>query len=69
MKLAGDASCFLNPQHHHQLQYTFELLVGQAFTQVKTYDINKGINLADVSALIAVLETAFRNRDHVATAE
>jgi hypothetical protein len=33
MKLAGDASCFSNPQH--QLQYTFELLVGQAFMQVE----------------------------------
>jgi hypothetical protein len=67
MKLAGDASRFPNPQH--QLQYTFELLVGQAFVQVKAHITNKGINLTDLPALITALETAFGNPDHVATAE
>jgi predicted transcriptional regulator len=67
MKLVGNAYHFPNPQY--QLRYTFELLVGLAFTQAKAYITNKGINLADVPALITVLETAFRNPDRVATVE
>jgi hypothetical protein len=43
--------------------------VGQAFTQVKAYITDKGINLTDVPALITVLETAIGDPDHVATAE
>jgi hypothetical protein len=43
--------------------------VGQAFAQVKAYITYEGINLTDVSALIMVLETAFGNSDHMATAE
>jgi hypothetical protein len=67
MKLAGDASHFPNPQY--QFQYTFGLLVGQAFTHVKAYITNESINLTDVPALITVLETAFRDTDHMTTVE
>jgi hypothetical protein len=67
MKLADNASLFPNLQH--QLQYTFRLLVGQAFAQVEAYITNEGINLTDVLALITVLKTAFRNPDYVAVAE
>jgi hypothetical protein len=67
MKLAGNTSHFPNLQH--QLWYTFGLLVGQAFTQVSAYITNKGINQADVSALIMVLETTFGDPNPVATAE
>jgi phosphomannomutase len=67
MKLASDASHFPNLQP--QLRYTFGLLVGQAFMQVEAYITDEGINLADVPALIMILEIAFRDPDHVATAE
>jgi hypothetical protein len=43
--------------------------VGQAFAQVKAYITDEGINLADIPALITVLEMAFRDPDHVAIAE
>jgi hypothetical protein len=43
--------------------------VGQAFAQVKAYIPDEGINLANVPGLITVLETAFRDPDHVAIAE
>jgi predicted transcriptional regulator len=43
--------------------------LGQAFVQVEAYITNEGINLADVPALIAVLKTAFRDPDYVATVE
>jgi hypothetical protein len=43
--------------------------VGQAFTQVKTYFSDKGINLTGVAALIIILETAFGDPNLVATAE
>jgi hypothetical protein len=43
--------------------------VGQPFTQVKVYITDKGINLADVLALIKVLGTATGKHDYVATAE
>jgi hypothetical protein len=67
MKLGGNASCFLDSQH--RLWYIFELLVGQAFTQVKAYNTDEGINLADVPALIMVLEMVFRDPDGVAIVE
>jgi hypothetical protein len=67
MKLAGDASSFPNPKQ--QLHYTSGLLVGQAFTQVIVYIMGEGIKLADVPALIMVLEMAFRDPDLVVTAE
>jgi hypothetical protein len=37
--------------------------------QVEAYITDEGINLADVPALITVLETAFVNPDYLATAE
>jgi hypothetical protein len=40
-----------------------------AFAQVENYITNKGINLTDISALIKVLEIAFRDRDCVAMTE
>jgi hypothetical protein len=43
--------------------------VGQVFAQVKAHFTDEGINLADVPALITVLETAFGDPDHVVTAE
>jgi hypothetical protein len=43
--------------------------VAHAFLQVDAYITDKGINLADVLALIMVLETAFRDPDCVAIAE
>jgi hypothetical protein len=67
MELAGNASHFPNPQH--QLRYTFELLVYQAFAQVKTYITDEDINLAGVPALITVLETAFGNPVHMTIEE
>jgi hypothetical protein len=67
INLAGDASHFPNSQY--QLWYTFVLPAGQAFTQVKTYITDKGINLVDVPALIAVFKTGFGNPDCVAIAE
>jgi hypothetical protein len=67
MRLAGDTSHFPNPQH--QLWYTFEHLVGQAFTHVEAYITEEGINQTHVPALITILETAFRDPDHVVTAE
>jgi hypothetical protein len=67
MKLTGDAAHFYNPQH--QLQYTFELLIGQAFAQVKAYITNDGMNLTDFPAMITVLETAFRDLDFMPTAK
>jgi hypothetical protein len=36
---------------------------------VEAYITDKGINLTDVPAVITVLETAFGNPNHVATAE
>jgi hypothetical protein len=65
--LAGDASCF--PNFQHQLWYTFELLVGQAFTQVKAYITDEGNNLADIPSLITVLEMAFRDPNRMVTAK
>jgi hypothetical protein len=67
MRLAGDASCFLNLKD--QLWYNFGLLVGQDFTQVEAYDMEEGINLTHVPALITVLKTAFGGPDGVARAE
>jgi hypothetical protein len=67
MKLAGDVSHFPNPQH--QLWYSFGLLVGQGFTQVKAYITDEGFNLVEVPALIMVLETALKDPDHMATVE
>jgi hypothetical protein len=58
---------FPNPQS--QLRDTFGLQVGQPFMQVKTYITDEGINVTDVSALITVLEMAFRDPDCVVTAE
>jgi hypothetical protein len=43
--------------------------VGQAFTWVKAYITDEGINLTDVLALIMVLEMGFKDLDHVATLE
>jgi hypothetical protein len=43
--------------------------VGQAFAQVKAYVTNEGINLANVLALIMVLEMAFGDPDRVMIAE
>jgi hypothetical protein len=67
MKLAGDASHFPNLQH--QLQYTFGLLVCQAFAQVEVNITDEGINLADVPALITGLEMAFGDPDCVVTVQ
>jgi hypothetical protein len=67
MKLAGDASCFSNPQH--QLCYTFELLMGLAFTQVETYILDSDVNLTDIPVLITILETAFGDPDSIAIVE
>jgi hypothetical protein len=67
MKSVGDASRFLNSQH--QLWFTFGLLLGQALVQVEADITNEGINLADNPALITVLEMAFGDLYHVATAE
>jgi hypothetical protein len=54
--LVGNASHFPNPQQ--QLWYTCGHLVGQAFALVKANMTDEGNNLADVPALIMVLETA-----------
>jgi hypothetical protein len=43
--------------------------MGQVFTQVETNITDEGINLTDLPALITVLETAFGDPNHVATAE
>jgi hypothetical protein len=43
--------------------------VDQAITQVESYIIDEGINLADVPALITVLEKAFGDPDCMAVAE
>jgi hypothetical protein len=43
--------------------------VGQDFTQVKAYISDKEIYVADVSALIIMLEIAFGARDCLAIAE
>jgi hypothetical protein len=43
--------------------------VGQAFAQVEAYITDEGNNLTDVSALIIVLERAFRVLDRIAIAE
>jgi hypothetical protein len=67
MKQAGDVSHFSNS--HQQLWYSSGLLLGQAFAQVKAYMTDKGTNLADVPALITVLETAFEDPDRMATVE
>jgi hypothetical protein len=66
-KLAGDESRSHNPQH--KLWYPFGLLPRQAFVQVEAYLTKEGIKLADVQALITILEMAFRERDCHATAE
>jgi hypothetical protein len=67
MKLAGDAFRF--PNHQHQLQYNFGLLVGKAIVQVDTYISDEGCNLLDVRAMIMVLEMAFRDPKHMVRAE
>jgi hypothetical protein len=54
-------NCFVISRIHN--------IVGQAFAQVETYITAESINLADVSALITVLETAFGDLDHIAIAE
>jgi hypothetical protein len=43
--------------------------VGQAFTQVKAYITDEGINKGDVSCWIMVLETTFGNPNCVVTGE
>jgi hypothetical protein len=43
--------------------------VGQYFAQVEAYITDGGINLADVPALITVLETAFWDPDCLTTVE
>jgi hypothetical protein len=67
MKMASDASHFPNPQH--LLPSTFGLLVAQAFIPVKAYITNEGTNQTDVPSLIRVLQNAFGESGHVATAE
>jgi hypothetical protein len=67
MKLAGNTSRFLKPQH--QLQYSFGLLMGQGFAQVEAYITDKGINLTDVPVLITVFEMVFEDLDRVTRAE
>jgi hypothetical protein len=67
MRLTGNASHF--PISQNQLRYTFELLVGQDFAQVEVYITEEGISWAEVPASITVLEKAFGDPDHVATAE
>jgi hypothetical protein len=67
MKPAGNATCFSDPEH--QLCYSFRLLLGEAFSQVKAYIIDGSINLTNVPALINILETVFRDPECVATAE
>jgi hypothetical protein len=43
--------------------------MSRAFTQVKAYIIDNGINLADILALNMILETVFGNPDCVTMAE
>jgi hypothetical protein len=65
--LAGDAYHFPNPQP--EIQYTFGLLAGQALVQVRVFVTDEGINWPDVTGLITVLAMAFRDPDHMATAD
>jgi hypothetical protein len=67
MKLVGDASHFPKSQHKHQ--YTLGRLVDHAFTQVEAFITGEGTNLANVLALIMVLEMAFREPGAVAIGE
>jgi hypothetical protein len=67
MKRAHDPSHLPNSQH--QLQFTFRYLVGQASAMVEASINDESINLADVPALITVLETGFVDPECVAIAE
>jgi hypothetical protein len=67
MKLAGNTCCF--PNHRHLQSYTFKLIIGWGFAQVKFNIMDDGINLTVIPALIARLEIGFGDSDSLATAE
>jgi hypothetical protein len=54
LTLAVDAFSFFTSQYPPN--YTFQIIECQAFAQVKAYITNDGLNLADILALITILE-------------
>src|SRR6266576_632079 len=63
----GDATRFPTPQHI--LKYAINRLEGAALNQLLPYVQNDNVNLADLAALVRILEDAFGDPDRVATAE
>jgi hypothetical protein len=67
LKLRGDAPRYPSPAH--EINYTFGLLTGPAFTQVMSYIKPDRIDFATVDDLLNVLDIAFGDPDQTATAE
>ena len=67
MKILGDDARF--PTEQHKLRYTVVLQQGNAFAQIQPYILETTIDLANVTALLNVLEAAFGHPDRTGTAE
>jgi hypothetical protein len=62
-KLAGESSRYIDDQH--KLRYVYGFLKGNAQNQIQPYVLPEKINLANVEALISILEAAFGDPDQV----
>jgi hypothetical protein len=65
-KLAGESSRYIDDQH--KLRYVYVFLKGNAQNQIQHYVLPDKINLANVEALISILEAAFGDPNQVGTA-
>ena len=57
------------PDNQAKLRLAINCLTGDAMDQVQSYVENDKVNLANLAALIAILDTAFGNPNRVAEAE
>ena len=57
------------PDQQAKLRLAINCLTGDAMDQVQSYVENDKVNLANLAALIAILDTAFGNPNRVAEAE
>jgi hypothetical protein len=65
-KLAGESSRYIDDQH--KLRYVYGFLKGNAQNQIQHYILPDKMNLANVEALISILEATFGDPDQVGTA-
>ena len=62
-KLHGNVQSF--PTEQHRLSYAISRLEGVVFDQMLPYIVGTAVNLADVDALIGILNDAFGDQDEV----